>query len=159
MRKTLWGILFVLLLVACSSIDCPLSNTVYTSYKLAGDVSVLTKSLTVSSPVNDERDTILIYQIANVDSFILPMSYTREEDILHFTLTDDEGNEVTDEVRVTKENHPHFESLDCAPAFFHTITDVTTTNNAIEKIEINNKNVNYDASKAHFHIYFKSDSE
>ena len=149
----------VFLLLACSSIDCPLNNTVYTSYKLAGDVGVLTKKLTVSSPVKEERDTILINQIANVDSFILPISYTREEDIFHFTLTDEEGNEVTDEVRVAKENHPHFESLDCAPAFFHTITNVTTTNNAIEKIEINNKNVNYDARKAHFHIYFKSDSE
>lgn len=149
----------VLVLAACSSIDCPLNNTVYTSYKLKGDVAVLSKTLTVTSPVDDTRDTLLINHIANVDSFILPISYNRTEDIFHFTLTDNDGNETTDEVRVSKDNHPHFESIECGPAFFHTITDVTYSNNAIEKIEINNKNVNYDARKAHFYIYFKGDTE
>ena len=153
------ALLSALLFAACSSIDCPLNNAVYTSYKLKGDVGMLSRMLTVTSPVDSSRDTLLINLAANVDSFILPTSYNRPEDVFHFTLTDQDGNETTDEVRVTKDNQPHFESIECGPSFFHTITGVTCTNNAIEKIEINNKNVNYDASKAHFYIYFKGDSE
>ena len=152
--------LLTIMITACSSIDCPLNNAVYTSYKLKGDVGVLSsRLLTVTSPVDSSRDTLLINRAANVDSFILPISYNRPEDVFHFTLTDQDGNETTDEVRVAKENRPHFESIECGPAFFHTITDVTYSNNAIEKIEINNKNVNYDAIKAHFYIYFKGDTE
>ena len=59
-----------------------------------------------------------------------------------------------DTVTVKKENYSHFESVDCGPSFFHTITDVKTTHNYIDSIVINNKEVNYDASKAHFYIYF-----
>ena len=40
----------VLGLSACSSIDCPLNNRVYASFRLAGDVSTLTDTLTVSTP-------------------------------------------------------------------------------------------------------------
>ena len=60
-----------------------------------------------------------------------------------------------DTVTVTKENHPHFESVDCSPAYFHTITAVSTTHNAIDSVVIKNPDVNYDTSKKHFYIYFK----
>lgn len=53
-----------------------------------------------------------------------------------------------------KGNYPHFESVDCGAAYFHKITEVKTTHNYIDSIVINNKEVNYDASKAHFYIYF-----
>lgn len=51
---------------------------------------------------------------------------------------------------IEKENKPHFESVDCAPAFFHKITSVSCTHNAIDSITINNQDVNYDTSKKHF---------
>ena len=38
----------MLLAGGCSSIECPLNNTVYTKYKLAGDVTTLTGTLTVA---------------------------------------------------------------------------------------------------------------
>lgn len=57
--------------------------------------------------------------------------------------------------RVTKTNTPHFESVDCGVAYFHVITGVRYTRNAIDSIVINHKEVNYDATQQHFHIYFK----
>ena len=62
---------------------------------------------------------------------------------------------TTDTVWVTKENNPHFESVDCNPQFFHTITDVKFTTEAIENITINYNKVTYNDGKAHFLIRFK----
>lgn len=79
----------VLGLSACSSIDCPLNNRVYASFRLAGDVSTLTDTLTVSTPRtidNAEEDTVLINRLTQTDSLSLPMSYQRTEDIYYFTL-------------------------------------------------------------------------
>ena len=65
---------------------------------------------------------------------------------------------TTDTVWVTKENNPHFESVDCNPQFFHTITDVKFTTEAIENITINYNKVTYNDGKAHFLIRFKGHS-
>ena len=106
----------------------------------------------------------------------IPISYQSDEDVLYFvrsfpylyetTVINEEGIEVdtilklaayvTDTVTVVKTNRKHFESIDCAPSFFHTIRNVTYTRNAIDSIVINNPEVNYDPSKEHFRVYFKS---
>ena len=45
MRKIIPTILFAIItMVSCSTLDCPLNNTVYTKYKLDGNVTQLTGS-------------------------------------------------------------------------------------------------------------------
>ena len=156
-----------LLTAACSSIDCPLNNRTYATFRLAGDVAKLEHTLTVSTPrsaLGPDEDTVLINRLASADSIALPMSYTHDEDTLYFTLNataNDAGEEtaaITDTVWIKKQNVPHFESVDCSPAMFHNISEVRSTHHAIDDIQINNNKVTYNDAKAHFLIYFKSGS-
>ena len=62
---------------------------------------------------------------------------------------------TTDTVWVEKQNLPHFESVDCNPAMFHTIKGVRTTHHAIDSIKINNDKVTYNDTKPHFLLYLK----
>ena len=57
---------------------------------------------------------------------------------------------------VSKENEPHFESVDCNPVMFHTIKDVRFTQRAIDDIKVNYNKVTYNDAKAHFLIYLKN---
>lgn len=143
-------LLMVMFIAACSSVDCPLNNTVYTKYKLMGRVTTLPDTLTISTTRTNGTDSILLNQQVNTDSFSLPISYAQDEDVLYF-----KTNNLLDTVWVGKTNEAHFESVDCGVNYFHTLTGVRFTRNAIDSIIINNKTVNYDASKTHFFIYFK----
>lgn len=140
----------VLLTTACSSVDCPLNNTVYANFKLMGKVSKLSDELTISTHQKGRKDSILINRLTNAESFSIPVSYGKDVDTL-VILT----NTITDTVWIEKTNRPHFESVDCGLNYFHTITGVRSTRNAIESIVINQKEITYDASQQHFHIYFK----
>ena len=144
----------VLAMVGCTSLDCPLNNTTYTKYRLMGNITTLTDTMTISTTKTEGTDSVLINKDVKVDSFILPMSYHQPEDVFYFEIRNQENQVFKDTVTVKKEDFSHFESVDCNPAFFHTITEVKTTHNLIDSIVINNKDVNYDASKAHFYIYF-----
>ena len=145
---------------ACSSIDCPLNNRTYASFKLAGDVTKLVDTLTVSTPRNidnPEEDTVLINRLVDTDSLSLPMSYQRTEDIYIFTFAQkDTELKTIDTLWVSKENEPHFESVDCNPVMFHTIKDVRFTQRAIDDIKVNYNKVTYNDAKAHFLIYLKN---
>ena len=147
-------------LSACSSIDCPLNNRTYASFKLAGDVTKLVDTLTVSTPRNidnPEEDTVLINRQDDTDSLSLPMSYQRTEDIYIFTFVQkDTELKTIDTLWVSKENEPHFESVDCNPVMFHTIKDVRFTQRAIDDIKVNYNKVTYNDAKAHFLIYLKN---
>ena len=144
----------VLAMVGCTSLDCPLNNTTYTKYRLMGNITTLKDTMTISTTKTESTDSVLINKDVKVDSFILPMSYHQPEDVFYFEIRNQENQVFKDTVTVKKEDFSHFESVDCNPAFFHTITEVKTTHNLIDSIVINNKDVNYDASKAHFYIYF-----
>lgn len=155
MRKITPCLVFmVLAMVGCTSLDCPLNNTTYTKYRLMGNVTTLNDTMTISTTKTEGTDSVLINKDVKVDSFILPMSYHQPEDVFYFEIRNQENQVYKDTVTVKKEDFSHFESVDCNPAFFHTITEVKTTHNLIDSIVINNKDVNYDASKAHFYIYF-----
>lgn len=149
MRKLLFFGL-ILLLAACSSVDCPLNNTVYANFNLRGPVTTLPDTLTISALRHDGTDSVLINMQVNTDSFSLPVSYTQDEDVLLFRT-----NDLYDTVTVSKTNNPHFESVDCGLNYFHTITGVRYTRHAIDSITVNHKEVDYDASQKHFFIYFK----
>ena len=144
----------MMIVAGCSSIDCPLNNTTYTKYKLMGNIKTLQDTMTISTTKTAGTDSVLINKDVKVDSFILPMSYHQPEDVFYFEIRNRDHQMWKDTVTVKKENYSHFESVDCGPSFFHTITEVKTTHNYIDSIVINNKEVNYDASKAHFYIYF-----
>ena len=138
--------LFVL--AACSSIDCPLNNRVYATFRLDAGMKTM-------EDYKDD-DTVIINRLADFDSIALPMSYQRAVDVYVFGIKQKDSDvSTTDTVWVTKENNPHFESVDCNPQFFHTITDVKFTTEAIENITINYNKVTYNDGKAHFLIRFK----
>lgn len=137
-------------LISCSTIDCPLNNTVFANYKLQGPVTTLPDTLTISTTRMDGMDTVLINRQVNTDSFTLPVSYGQPEDVLYF-----HTGRLRDTVWIEKTNQPHFESVDCGLNYFHTITGVRFTRHAIDSIVINHNEVNYDFTPKHFYIYFK----
>jgi hypothetical protein len=152
------GALLLILLAACSSIDCPIQNTVYTVYKLRGadgGEAKLADTLHVLGRTA-KGDTVLLNRGVGLASFNLPVSYSHEEDTLVFLRTDTVGRRAIDTVWVQKKDIPHFESVDCSAAFFHELTGVRCTHRGIDSIVINNRNVNYDPTTEHFHIYFKT---
>ena len=161
MRRLIPILIFDLaVLAACSSIDCPFNNTVYSQYTLmkGGGLKpdTLTDTLTILTARRDGQDTIIYNKGVKTTSFSLPMSYTRDQDALFFLLKDTLGRTVRDTIRVSKTNTPHFESVDCAMSYFHTITAVSTSHHAIDSVVLINPNVTYDTSSPHFRIYFKS---
>jgi len=168
----LYFLTFLLFLSACTSIDCPVQNRVYTLYDLKkadGTNDTLTNdTLWVWSQRVDGTDTVIsrdrqstlelnYFHGSKAYSFELPISYTQPEDVLYMLLRNAQGKNYVDTVRIKKENIPHFESVDCQAAYFHEITSVTTTHNIIDSIVIKNPNVSYGAKTAHFYIYFKAD--
>ena len=153
MRSLILALAAGLFLAACSSIDCPLNNTVRSIYVLrkASDAlrpDTLTDTLTVLTTRADGQDTILLNKSVKTDSLALPMSHVRDVDVLVF--------ELRDTLRVKKTNEAHFESVDCALSYFHTITAISSTHHAIDTVVLIHPSVTYDASQPHFHIRFKS---
>ena len=161
MRKII-VILTVIALAACTSIDCPVQNLVYTRYafkKANGSADTLnTDTLWIMTTRVDGTDTLLMNALCGSTAFDfnLQISYTQPEDVFVTLLTDTAGNYYIDTIRIKKENYPHFESVDCQASYFHTITDVSYTNDIIDSLVINNRNVNYDTKTTHFKLYLKA---
>ncbi|MDT3387280.1 MAG: DUF6452 family protein [Bacteroidota bacterium] len=150
-QKSLVAMLFTMLVMAsCSSVDCPLNNTVSANFQLEGNVTKLTDVLTISTLLHNGNDSILLNQLQSAQKFSLPMSYGQDEDVLFF-----QTGTIKDTVWIAKENHPHFVSVDCGVNFFHTVTGIRYTRNALDSIVINQKEVTYDALPTHFYVYFK----
>ena len=177
--RCLWGwlaaaflIFHFSFLISCSSIDCPVQNTVATYYGLikadGTPDTLLVDTLWIWSPrVNvdgagrdhmfDKNDTLLNCLFGSTaSSFALPISYTLPEDTLCMLLADTLGNEYVDTLFLKKENHQHFESVDCQPAYFHTLTGARCTHHAIDSVVINQSQVTYDDTQTHLLIYFKA---
>ncbi len=135
---------------SCSSIECPVQNTVATVYA-CGDT--LKDTLTVKTVKKNGKDTILLNQKINATGFQLPVSYQHQVDTLLFTT---QKLAVTDTVWVEKSDMPHFESVDCGMSYFHELRSVRCTQHGIDSIVITKSFVDYDLSNAHFLIYFKN---
>lgn len=158
MQKLVYFLCLLGLICACSSIDCPLNNSVYARYKLAGETKTLSDTLTVFTHRNSSGDTVLLNKLVEKDSFELPMSFSGTEDVLFFRFNDKEKKTYIDTIAVKKTNEPHFESVDCNAVFFHTIQEIMHTRHKIDSIVIQNNRVTNDNSKATFLIYIKSNS-
>ncbi|MBP5387047.1 MAG: hypothetical protein J6Y97_06640 [Prevotella sp.] len=148
-------IVLVLLLMACSSIDCPLNTVEGCKYGFAGEVTVLSDTLTVNAIRIYDKDTTLLNRKVNASSFVLPMSYNQPSDLLLFSFTDSLNVTLTDTVKVYKTDMARFESVDCSPVFFHQINDVEWTRHVIDNIIISKSTVNYDTTGCNLHIYIK----
>ena len=157
MRRIVPVLLAVILLSACSSIDCPLNNQAYVKYVLKGDVDAIPGILSVSIERADGTDTLVLNQLSYAPDFILPVSYNRPTDVLLFQLTGPDDIVYTDTVTLNKTDYPHFESVDCPPSYFHELKGVTWTQEAIDSIIITNPTVTNDTTGGHVQIYFKSD--
>ena len=161
MRKLLYGIIGCLLSIgqtACTSIDCPVNNVVRTVYTLhKGDLSTdtLKDSMYVATFRVDGSDSTILSSQGGITLFSLPIGYSNPEDTLYFIFKNGTYLAI-DTVHIKKENIPHFESVDCSASFFHNITAVRSTHNAIDSITINNPSVTYDSETEHFHLYLKS---
>ena len=145
----------VVLVISCSSVDCPVRNTVrcyYNVYDKDGALLQMPDTLTVYTKRADGSDTILLNRGIGLQTFDLPVSYTRQVDTLFFHFYKDDYN-VTDTVWIKKENYPHFESMECKVAYFHELTEFSYTTHAIDSLILKNQKVDYDDQTTHFYIY------
>lgn len=149
-------LLFVLAISACTSLDCPLNNTVRVHFVLAGEVETLSDTLTVSVTRADGTDTIVYNKGVNLTNFSIPLSYTQETDRLKLLFKAEDGRVWNDIITITKTNEPHFEAVDCHPAYFHQLTAVSSTNNYIDNIVINHPQVDYDVTQEHIYLYLRA---
>lgn len=148
----------LLLLGACSSVDCPMANKIETNYQLAGDITTLPDTLCISTTRHDGNDTVLLNNVVGASAFSLPMSYVADTDTLYFHIKSESCSTI-DTIAVSKLNHTAFEALDCTPIFAHTLTGVSHTHHTIDSIVINNPNVIYGStSQNHILIYLKSNN-
>lgn len=157
MRKLLVVIASTLAVAACTSIDCPVDNTVSTTYGLYtsdGEPDTLTDTLTIYTTTASGEEYIVLNQDYDITSISIPISYTNEGDTFIF-IRNGETVVAYDSVVITKENIPHFESVDCQVSYFHNITGVYWTSGGIDSIVIHNPYVSYDTSVEHLYIYFK----
>lgn len=146
----------MLLLSACTSIDCPVENVVATSYKLLkadGTQDTLRgDTLTISTKCRDGNDTVLLNRSLNTTAFTIPISSGASVDTLLVEMKDTTST-TYNYIYVEKTDQPHFESVDCAMSHFHTITNVTWEGSDIDSVTINKAFVDYDSSTSHLYIY------
>ncbi|MCR4583673.1 MAG: hypothetical protein K5764_09010 [Prevotella sp.] len=156
-RKFLAVAFALLLLGACSSIDCTLHNTITTYYKIlqpGGDSLQITDTLNITSTRSDGKSMLLLNRCVGKASFRLPVSYSHPEDILVFKFNKDTV-QTLDTVWVKKEDIMHFESVDCGAIYFHELISVRHTYHGIDSLVIVNPSVNYDPQTVHFNLYPK----
>ena len=166
-RQLLIG-LSSLVISACSSIDCPVQNTVSVQYEIrdkSGEPLSITDSLSVITERLDGKyvdvtalfnsDNVTLNRLIDKSAFSLPISYSHPEDILLFCFSDSVKT-VVDTVWIKKNDIPHFESVDCSAAFFHELTNVRHTHHAIDSLVLINTSVTYDVQTVHFYLYPKT---
>ena len=154
-KPLLWGGVGVGFL-ACSSIDCPVQNTVavnYAIYDTEGEAS-LADTLWVWTRRSDGTDTLLLNRGVGLTTFSLPISYSHPEDTLVFYIADTNGFWTLDTLYLKKDDIPHFESVDCSAHFFHDLKGARCTHNGLDSVTIVTPFVDYDPTKTHLRIYF-----
>ena len=154
--KRLPYLLLTLMLTACSSIDCPVNSLVESLYEVCDSTGQNVKMLDTLSvfTTNANGEQVLLNKGTGLSQFHLQVSQSHPEDILVFCfdLVSVQAR-VTDTVWIKKEDHPHFESVDCNSAFFHTITDLKCTRHYIDSIVIINPSIDYNYETVHFRMH------
>lgn len=143
---------------ACTSVDCPVENTVaarYTLQKADGTQDTLRDTLTIFTCNASGADTVLLNKSVDTKSFQLPVSYVNNADTLMF-VRKSETYEIVDTVWIEKTNLPQFESVDCYLVYFHDVMSVKCTHNGIDSVAINKARIDYDSNTENLHLYFKA---
>jgi hypothetical protein len=165
MMKRLVYPLLAVLMVACSSVDCPVNSTVATLYQIRnsdGTELKLIDTMTVMTVDAESKDVILyngrdsiIYNKGvGTCKFNLPISHTHPEDELVFHFIGEKVH-IVDTLWIAKEDYPHFESVDCNTGYFHKLTAIRHTHNCLDSVVIVNPSVTNDDQVVHVHIYPK----
>lgn len=165
MMKRLLYLSLAALMVACSSVDCPVDRTVATLYQIRtsdGNELTITDTMTISTVnVDNEnvvlysgRDSIIYNKGVGTCKFHLPISHSHPEDELVFHFIGDSIH-LTDTLWVEKEDYPHFESVDCNASYFHKLTSIRHTHNCLDSVVIVNPSVTNDDQVVHVNIYPK----
>ena len=171
MRKVTFAVLaMVVMLVGCTSIECSMNNIVVSQYGSMQhcddgiDTTILLDRYYLSVSTNhveDKTDTVYLNKKGKISTLQLPISYTRETDILYFDFMDTLQSAqfktiAVDTVCINKTNDLIFEGVDCNPRYHHKVLSVTTTHNMIDSIVVNNNKIDNDPSKVHFYLYLHS---
>lgn len=149
---------------ACSNVDCPLDNVVAMTCGLYtaedGRPALLEDTLTVKA--GGVKDTVLLNKAQRLSSFLLPVRHGVSEDTLLFRFSNERGQVAVDSVLLRHEDRPHFESVDCPAALFHTLTAVRWTSHAlavmpltIDSVAVVRKEVNYE-DRENIQVYIRS---
>ena len=161
MRKIIVMCLMVMAIAACTSLNCPVQNSVrayYSLLKADGTPDTLGVDTLWLWTIRGERSDTLLNSLfgTKATSFDLPISHTQSEDTICLALMDTIGTVYLDTIRIKKENYPHFESVDCQASYFHTLTAVKSTHYLIDTVVINHSFVSYDTSNEHLLLYLKA---
>ena len=140
-------------LSSCSSIDCPLNSRILCRYGVLSGSSADTLTISTKRMMNG-NDTVLINKQVNTTEYALPISNGNEEDIFFYEIADTLGTTTLDTVWVSKEDTPRFEGVECAPQYTHQLKTVRYTTHGIDRIAIQNNQVDNDQTKLHLQIYF-----
>lgn len=137
---------------ACSNIDCPLDNVVVMQCNLYDAASQTSLTLTDTLSIQPlGKDTILLNRAIGVNSFLLPLKETAQNDTLLLRFSNELGEHITDTLYVEHDLQPHFESIDCPASVFHNITTVRSGSQigatlpiTIDSLSLVRSLVNYD---------------
>lgn len=163
MRKVVGLLLLLLMVSACTSLDCTVADPISIRYgfydaESEEETSVaLTDTLTIQIRKGLERDTTLVNRAIGKTQVKVPVSYTREYDKLVFKFKSEHNIEAVDTLYIYKNDIAHFESVDCNPVYFHTIEDTRVVPGlVIKEVRIKQPNVTYDATTEHIQLFIKA---
>ena len=124
-------------LAACSNIDCPLDNVVLMQCGLYASETRTALTLTDTLTVRPAgRDTVLLNRAQGISSFLLPLRESGMQDTLLLCLSDAQGRRAIDTLFVQHTPQPHFESLDCPAAVYHTLHAVRYTSHPLSQLPL-----------------------
>lgn len=152
----------LLCLGSCQNISCPLENTVALRVALYSGEEPLTLGDTLSVTAMG-TDSTLLNRLYRFSTFELPLrsaeGATGDTLVLHWSMTrlaDDAPTvTLTDTLYVGHTGRIHFETIDCPPAVFHTLTCVTSSHSLIDTIAVTSTSVDYETTP-HLRLYLRS---
>ena len=140
----------------------PGSKTLYTYRKLG--IPNIIKEFQDSSLIKlgysetkaqHRRDTVLMNKIHDVSTIQLPMSFFNSVDTLIFSYR---KISLKDTIKITHTSYPYVELPECGTYRFHTLESASSTEAAIDHIEISKSKVNYEGNE-NIKIYFTGIAE
>ncbi len=162
--KTAVAALVLACAAGCTNVDCPLDNIVVMTCGLydAATETPYTLKDTLTVRAGGQKDTVLLNRAQGIKSFVLPLRQGVERDTLLLRFSNPAGQFATDTLFIAHTNEPHFESIDCPTAVFHTLKEVEWTGHplglmplTVDSVAVVRKTVNYDDIE-NLKIYLRS---